>query len=119
MGNRWEKGFDRSLLGLGKTKKVKPLTEEAAVDNGAEILGEFFIYTVGVYFIFLELRRSSRKEDAKEAKLENTLISLDERVISLENNIFLMNERVNKLVENLDTLQLTLNNQKTENLAIE
>ena len=56
-------------MGLGKTKEVKPLTEEMAVDLGADMLGEIFIFTVGVSLLSAEYWRQSRKEAKHESKM--------------------------------------------------
>jgi len=53
-------------LGLGKSVEVKPLNEDKAVDLAAEMLGEMFVFAVGVGILISEYLRQQRKDQAKE-----------------------------------------------------
>ncbi|XP_071962892.1 optic atrophy 3 protein homolog [Antedon mediterranea] len=71
-------------LGLGNPKNVKPLPEEAAVELGAEMLGEGIVFSVAVGTIVFEYWRQSRKEEQKEDVQTEGIRSLNERVSELE-----------------------------------
>ncbi|XP_002736065.1 optic atrophy 3 protein homolog [Saccoglossus kowalevskii] len=68
------------LLGFGKVKEVKPLSEAAAVELGAEILGESFIFTVGVGVLVAEFWRQSRNEQHKEDTQNDSIKELQMKV---------------------------------------
>ncbi|XP_070569460.1 optic atrophy 3 protein homolog [Ptychodera flava] len=71
------------ILGLGKAKEVKPLSESAAVELGAEIIGETFIFTVGVGVIVAEFWRQSRNEQHKEDQQNDSIKELYNKVEEL------------------------------------
>ena len=54
---------------MGKVKKVKPLSEQDALNLGTEILGDLVIVVcfLGIY-VFVEARSSKQKEEAEEEK---------------------------------------------------
>lgn len=58
------------LLNLGKPSAVKPLKEAEAVELGAELLGEFIIFSVaagGIVFEYSRQAKNSRiEQDFKE-----------------------------------------------------
>ena len=66
---RMEVNFRIRLLGH-QTKAIKPLSEEKAVAQGAEVLGEGVIFGIAAGLLLLEHWSSSKKEAAKHAKLE-------------------------------------------------
>jgi len=73
------------LLGLGQTKKstVKPLTDQQAVDLGAEMLGEIILFTVGTGVIALEYIRQVRNEANKEDVQNTRLVEMESRLLDL------------------------------------
>ena len=62
-------------LGLGKAKKVEPLTEEAAVELGSSIISEMFLFSVAAGTITWEYLRQARKDTTRE---EGQLADIDE-----------------------------------------
>ena len=82
------------VVGATGPAHVQPLKEEKAIEIGAEILGEVFIYTVASSAILLEYWRSSRKAAAQEAEqdrdidvLERKLKDTEERLSNIENTV--------------------------------
>jgi len=71
-------------LGLGKSVEVKPLNEDAAVDLAAEMLGEMFIFAVGVCILISEYRRQQRKDLIKEDVQNQRLRELEDGIHELE-----------------------------------
>ncbi|XP_063705098.1 putative OPA3-like protein CG13603 isoform X2 [Culicoides brevitarsis] len=57
-------------MNLGKPTVVPTLNEAQAIELGANLLGEFVIFTIGAGLLILEYTRSSRKEAMKEAMVE-------------------------------------------------
>ena len=71
------------ILGLGKATKVEPLSEEAAVELGANIIGESFLFTVAVGTIAFEYARQARKETKREEQEMEDIDSLQKKVEEL------------------------------------
>ena len=72
------------LMGLSGPEKVVPLSEQVAVDVGAELLGESLIFGVATAMLFFEYRRGQRKEELKENQQNQTLIDLQNQIKELE-----------------------------------
>ena len=83
--HRIETRLKMRTLGLGKKMKdIKPLNEEMAVELGADLFGEVFIFSVATLTIFAEYSRQKRNEtkheEGQEARidlLERTLQDMD------------------------------------------
>jgi len=71
-------------LGLGKSVEVKPLNEDKAVDLAAEMLGELFVFAVGVGILISEYLRQQRKDQAKEDVQNRRLQGLESSIRELE-----------------------------------
>jgi len=71
-------------LGLGKSVEVKPLNEDKAVDLAAEMLGELFVFAVGVCILISEYRRQQRKDQLKEDIQNHRLQQLENSIRELE-----------------------------------
>jgi len=73
---------------MGWTKKVdvKPLSNSAAVELGAELLGEIVIFSIALGTLFFEYKRGQNKDKAKEEIQNKKLMSLQEQIneLSLE-----------------------------------
>ncbi len=54
-------------------KHVKPLDDQAAIDLGAEIVGEIFVFGVASAVLITEYTSSAEKQEKKEAALEAQL----------------------------------------------
>lgn len=72
------------LMGLAGPEKVPLLSEQKAVDVGAELLGESLVFGVAAALLFLEYRRGQKKEEAKEQKQNEKLFELRSQVKELE-----------------------------------
>ncbi|XP_033127098.1 optic atrophy 3 protein homolog [Anneissia japonica] len=71
-------------LGLGNPKKVERLSEDAAVELGAEMLGEGIVFSVAVGTIVFEYWRQSKKDEQHEDIQTEGIKQLNERVSELE-----------------------------------
>ena len=91
-------------MGLGKTKEVKPLTEEMAVDLGADMLGEMFIFVVGAGVIAAEYWRQARKEATHESSQDIRLRNLETTVMDMR----LMVEEQSAKIRELNRMVLSL-----------
>jgi hypothetical protein len=68
-----------------KVKKISRLEPEKALQDGAEFVGEGFIFIVGGYLVVWEYRRSAESNRIKNEKLQAKLNALDVRLKAVEN----------------------------------
>lgn len=80
------------MLNLGKPKDVKKLDENAAIDLGADLLGEFIIFGVAATTITLEFLRQSRNAAKLAAELEERWDTVEEKIQNLEKVIEKQNQ---------------------------
>ncbi|XP_067412654.1 optic atrophy 3 protein [Emydura macquarii macquarii] len=62
---------------------IKPLNEEAAVELGAELLGEAIVFSVGGLCIFLEYARQASNTRKKEEEQNSAMLDLQQQVAEL------------------------------------
>ena len=100
------------MAGFGWKKKVevKPLSEDAAVVLGAEMVGEFVIFTLAAFCVYLQVMFSRQSEKRKEEALNNKLISLQTQLSQLNIDTSEFKQEINTLKESL----LELKSIKTE-----
>ena len=68
------------LFGFGKITKVKPLTEDDAVNLGSKLIGETLVYGISVSILMYEYNRSSNNEQIKEEKLKYKIATLERKI---------------------------------------
>ena len=84
-GYHWlETNVKMRLMGLSGPDKVQPLSEQAAVDVGAELLGETLVFGVAVTLMYLEYNRGKKKEEMKEQEQNDKLLELQTQLKELE-----------------------------------
>ncbi|KAL5008178.1 hypothetical protein ScPMuIL_013759 [Solemya velum] len=71
------------MLGLGKAGSVEPLSESMAIELGAEMLGEFIIFSIASGTLYFEYQRSSKKEQIKEEERKQEMREFERRVEDL------------------------------------
>lgn len=91
-----------SILGMGKVKNVTPLSEQAAIDLGVEILGDAVVIAcaLGIYML-VETRQSRHKEHEEELKFEE-MRSLKELVVYQSTQIESLDVKVKELEQILN-----------------
>lgn len=87
----------RTMGSEGKVKVIK-LTEEKAIELGAEIIGELTIFTISTLMILAEYSRQSKKSQAKED-------TQNEKIKTLENELGQLKSRINSQDKRLEQLQ--------------
>ena len=83
MIHAWDTRLRLRILGLGKAKEVKPLNEEMAVEQGADLLSEIFLFSVGAGLIAYEYRRREASEEKKENAVTDNIATLQNQVQEL------------------------------------
>ena len=96
--------FKMQLMGLGKPTDVKPLSDEMAVELGAEMLGEVIIFTMGAAIIYLEYRRQANNEQRKEDNQNDKLVELDAKVTDLAVMTEQQDARIRELVRLVESM---------------
>ncbi|XP_059053262.1 optic atrophy 3 protein homolog [Achroia grisella] len=61
------------ILNLGKPVNIPVLSQEMAIELGANLLGETVIFVIGAGLLIIEYNRQSKKETAKESKREEEM----------------------------------------------
>ena len=91
-------------MGATGPTHTQPLKKEKAVEVGAEIIGEAFIYTVAASFVLFEYWRSGQKEASMEAKQDRDINALNEKYAHLDGMLAKLEDRIksleNKCLEN-------------------
>jgi hypothetical protein len=84
------------MLGLGSPDKVPALSEKQAIEQGADLMSEFFVFGTAVAAIMLEYLRQSKKTETKNTQMSNdieTLHTRNEQVLQdIEQNLKLMSD---------------------------
>ncbi|CDW54006.1 OPA3 domain containing protein [Trichuris trichiura] len=88
------------MMGFGKPAKVPSLTEESAVELGADILGEVIVYSIAATLFTLEYMRTSEKARIKEELLLNRISNLENKISELAMGVE-RNEAVLRAMERL------------------
>ncbi|KAF8734302.1 hypothetical protein AX14_003466 [Amanita brunnescens Koide BX004] len=90
-------------------KHIRPLSETRAVENGANMLAEGFLFVVAASLIIGETWRSSRSESKRREGVNDQLDDLGTRLIELATRV----DNLSELVES----QLHEEQQKNDELA--
>ena len=87
------------MLNLGKPKDVKKLDQNAAIELGADLLGEFIIFGVAATTLTLEYMRQSRNSAKAAAELEERWQTVEDKIDRLEQSILKLTEGIEKQKE--------------------
>jgi len=97
LGNYYNIKINRKLFRLSSREPIKPLTEEKAIEKGAEFLSEFIVYSILISLPVLEWYRQSliskEIENQKEQEIKNIKSDLGE--LTKQNNV--LREKLNEL----------------------
>ena len=85
--------------------EVDPLKENAAVDLGAEMLGEVIVFGIGVAVLYAEYRRQKRAEGREEDKHQENFRNLQSRVQELGLCVEKQNKEIERLSETLQNIE--------------
>lgn len=84
------------MLNLGKPREVQKLNQNAAIELGADLLGEFIIFGAAVVTIVAEYVRQANKSAKEAAELEARWNGVENRIGELE---YLVNKQCNDIQE--------------------
>ena len=92
-----------NILGMGKPKNVKPLTPEAALELGTEIVGDLVIILCGLaIYIVVDSRGAFKSKDTTAAD------KTSEEIDSLKQSVIDLNIRLEEQTEKLQNIESLL-----------
>lgn len=100
--NRWNIKITRSFSGMGGTDYIKPLSDDKALDSGAEFIGEILAYGTLLTWGIYEVNKLSKDTKVKEAKLNEQLQTMEEELKHLSSDYNTLLANVNMLREELE-----------------
>ncbi|KAK7104962.1 putative OPA3-like protein CG13603 [Littorina saxatilis] len=100
-----EVNFRLRLMGMGKAKNVERLTEDMAIELGAEMLGEFIIFTVAAGTLLLEYNKSVTKEALKEEREKHQMLMLKSKLQDLDLITAVQEAQIRELQRSVDDLE--------------
>ncbi|KAM3955036.1 optic atrophy 3 protein homolog [Aphomia sociella] len=71
------------ILNLGKPVNIPVLSQEMAIELGANLLGESVIFVIGAGLLIIEYNRQSKKETVKENKREQEMNHITSTITDL------------------------------------
>lgn len=89
------------MLNLGKPREVAKLDQNAAIELGADLLGEFIIFTVAAVTLTLEYMRQSRNSAKAAAELEERWNNVETKLKALDETITQQTQVLTLLTEKL------------------
>lgn len=88
------------VLGLGTPDKVPVLSEKAAIELGADLLSEFFVFGTAAGAIILEYLRQSKNKSAKDTAMAQQVEDLGNKNSQIYTDV----ETNAKLIKEMSTL---------------
>lgn len=85
------------LMGVEGPTEVKALKVDKAAEIGAEMIGEFFIYSIAASVILLEYWRSSRREQSQDEAQDTQIAQLHKTVGRLDGEVTELRKRLEQL----------------------
>lgn len=92
------------LMGAKGSVEYKPLSEEKAVELGAEMLGEFFIYMMAASYIFYEYWKGIKKDkerDSTQDEQGTSLNMLEKRTRVMETEMKTLSDQMRDIEKRL------------------
>ncbi|GER31762.1 optic atrophy 3 protein [Striga asiatica] len=79
--------MQRRIYGHATNVKIRPLDEEKAVQAAGDLIGELFVFSVGVGALIFEVQRNARSEAKKEELRKQDIEGLRNEVELLKQEI--------------------------------
>uniref|UniRef100_A0A0D6R691 OPA3-like protein n=1 Tax=Araucaria cunninghamii TaxID=56994 RepID=A0A0D6R691_ARACU len=97
VNHKFSTNLQRRIYGHSTKVAVRPLDEEKAVQAATDLLGELFVFSVGVGAVIFEVQRSARSEARKEETRKQELEELRQRDDGLAREVVLLKQRIDEL----------------------
>ncbi|KAK3020274.1 hypothetical protein RJ639_047714 [Escallonia herrerae] len=89
--------LQRRIYGHATDVEIRPLNEEKAVQAAADLIGEVFVFSVGVVALIFEVQRSARSEAKKEEIRKQEMEAMRHRDTELEKELELLKHKFQEL----------------------
>lgn len=99
--HRWERRMKVHLMGI-KLANVQPLSEEKAIELGANMLSETILFSVAGALIYVDFARRSAKDKEKESSKLEILLTLQRELDTLRQSLLLMEHEQQKFREHIE-----------------
>ncbi|XP_063425624.1 optic atrophy 3 protein homolog [Mytilus trossulus] len=90
------------LLGFGKPKKVKSLSEDEARNLGTKLVGETLVYGISASFLLFEYRRSLKNDKIKERRRKDEIAEILRKI---HDNEMMTEVKIKELKKQISTLE--------------
>ncbi|XP_042067800.1 OPA3-like protein [Salvia splendens] len=95
--HRLTTNLQRRIYGRATDVAIRPLNEEKAVQAAADLVGEFFVFTVAGVALVFEVQRSSRSEARKEEARKQELELLRQKDEELAREVEQLKRRMSEV----------------------
>jgi optic atrophy 3 protein len=99
--NYYNVKINRQLFRLSKTEPIKPLSEDKAIEKGAEFLSEFLVYSILITLPIYEYLRQNKINKQTEYLKE-------QEIRRMKNDINALTAQNQNLIENINELKSLL-----------
>lgn len=89
--------LQRRIYGHATDVEIRPLNEEKAVQAAADLIGELFVFSVGVAALLFEVQRSARSEARKEELRKQELEAVRQRNEDLAKEMEILKDKIAEL----------------------
>ena len=93
--------INRKLFRLSNTEPIKPLSEEKAIEKGAEFLSELLVYTILISLPVMEWFRQSKIN--KEAEFLK-----EQQIRRMKSDIYALTYKNNELIAKIDEIKFLI-----------
>ncbi|KDP36256.1 hypothetical protein JCGZ_09821 [Jatropha curcas] len=97
VNHRFSTTIQRRIYGHRTDILIRPLNEGKAVQAAADILGEFFVFTVAGIAIIYEVQRNSRAQARKEEKHRQEIEAMKQKRSALEKEVELLRQKLQEV----------------------
>ncbi|KAJ6975720.1 hypothetical protein D5086_024943 [Populus alba] len=95
--HRFTTKMQRRIYGHSVDAVIRPLDEEKAVQAAADLIGEFFVFSVAGAAVIFEVQRSSRSEARKEEKQRQEIEAMMQRDEELAKEIQVLKQKLDEV----------------------
>ncbi|BFZ07647.1 hypothetical protein BsWGS_10686 [Bradybaena similaris] len=106
------------ILGLGSAQTVEKLSEKEAIELGGEMIGESVIFFMAAFVLLLEYQRGARKEAAKEEKIKQEKLQIQNRLQDLETITGIQEAQIRELQHRMNVLSTAKNESQSSLLGL-
>ncbi len=100
--------LNRKLFGLSKADVIKPLSNEKAIEKGAEFLSEFLIYSIIIIIPIIELIKNNNASKELEFLRQEKVKKMKNEIEILEQKNENLRKRLNEIKLKIEEMNLNI-----------